>query len=504
MTQWFRRWLWLVCAAGALTGCPHGVPAGGNFSPADAKAAADVGGVAGPDAAADAAPGDVPVTADAANAELPVVQTDVVTADAKTGFDACGCASDSNCSGVALGTCQVAKCGAGCKCTVGVAPDGSACGGGFVCQSGKCLAAPTPGPWAKSVAAGGSHSCALHPGGTVSCWGSSWQGQLGNGSTDVDSPVPVPVGVLGPVTQLVAGSTHSCALHSGGKVSCWGDRFNGQTGSGSNSGYATVPELAGTMADVLSIAAGTNSSFAVRNGATAWGWGNGNGGQLLQDTLASQSDPVQLASMLDVKSVCGGDHHACALHDNGTVECWGRNTDGQVGHGTTGQNEIVKAGLVDGVSGIANIACGHVNTCAWDDAGTVWCWGSNISGQLLTGNYGTSPVNAPLQLQGLVSVSALAAGQTHACALGKSGDIACWGDNAHGQCGGSSGGDAYKPITISLGGKATAVSAGTQHTCAVREDGAVLCWGSNSSGQLGNAGKDDSATPVLVVGSAGK
>jgi len=484
------------------TGCPQGVPTGGVFATFDAKATVDSGNVSGPDSTVDVPPADGPMpTQDAILAEFPLVQKDAVAADAPAGFDAgCDCNTDADCSGIAVATCQIAQCKA-CTCNVALAKAGTPCGTGLTCQAGQCLAAPKPGPWAKTVAAGGHHTCALHPDGGVSCWGSSSQGQLGNGSSSGSSNVPVAVAVLSSVSQLVTGSSHACALHSGGKVSCWGDRFNGQIGSGDKDGYAVVPEAAGTMSDALFVATGAYFSLAVRKGATLWGWGNGNGGQLLQDSLTSKSDPVQLKPILDVQSTCGGDRHACALHGDGSVACWGRNTDGQVGHGDTGQNEIIAAGTVVGLPKVIGIACGYVNTCAWDGAGKAWCWGSNISGQLATGNYGTSPVNAPVQMPASVSIAALACGQSHVCALGLGGEVACWGDNEHGQSGAAGNGDVYKANPVDLGGKANALAAGTQHSCAVRADGAVLCWGANTSGQLGNAGKDDSAAAVVVVGS---
>lgn len=55
--------------------------------------------------------------------------------------------------------------------------------------------------------------------------------------------------VTGPnVTDIAAGSGHSCALRSNGQVLCWGSNDHGQLGIGTSS---TVGTSAGEMGDNL-------------------------------------------------------------------------------------------------------------------------------------------------------------------------------------------------------------------------------------------------------------
>jgi alpha-tubulin suppressor-like RCC1 family protein len=89
------------------------------------------------------------------------------------------------------------------------------------------------------IDAGFAHTCALLEDRTVRCWGSNLSGQLGDGTTDARlNPVSVlasgtagasPV-VLGGVTQIAAGDSHTCALLEDGTVRCWGRNVDGRLG----------------------------------------------------------------------------------------------------------------------------------------------------------------------------------------------------------------------------------------------------------------------------------
>ena len=57
------------------------------------------------------------------------------------------------------------------------------------------------------------------------------------------------------------------------------------------------------------------------------------------------------------------------------------------------------------------------------------------------------------------------------------------------------------PVAVAgLPGTVTAVAAGGAHTCALTATGAVFCWGDNSFGQLGNGSTALGLAPVAVVG----
>jgi alpha-tubulin suppressor-like RCC1 family protein len=71
------------------------------------------------------------------------------------------------------------------------------------------------------VVAGEEHACGLTDAGSVYCWGSNGNDQLGDG-TGLDSSIAVPVaGLESGVVQLAAGGFETCALLENGSAQCW-------------------------------------------------------------------------------------------------------------------------------------------------------------------------------------------------------------------------------------------------------------------------------------------
>ena len=84
---------------------------------------------------------------------------------------------------------------------------------------------------ATSVDAGNGHSCAIVNGG-LKCWGTNTDGQLGDG-TGQSSHTPVSVsGLSSGVLQVSAGSSQTCAVVNSSAISCWGSSDDGEVGNG--------------------------------------------------------------------------------------------------------------------------------------------------------------------------------------------------------------------------------------------------------------------------------
>jgi alpha-tubulin suppressor-like RCC1 family protein len=134
---------------------------------------------------------------------------------------------------------------AGSGYTCAVASDGRAyCwGANYYRQLGDATTGffrPTPGPAVPDVTfvsleAGLKHTCGVTGTGRVHCWGANHVGQLGNSMASEYGPTAVaPVPHAQAFTMVTAGANHSCGLTSGGALYCWGSNFDGQLGDGSS------------------------------------------------------------------------------------------------------------------------------------------------------------------------------------------------------------------------------------------------------------------------------
>ncbi|HEY6560743.1 MAG TPA: hypothetical protein VI072_25875 [Polyangiaceae bacterium] len=306
-------------------------------------------------------------------------------------------------------------------------------------------------------------TCAVLSSGALRCWGLNSWGELGyghNAENIGDDELPSTAGdalVGGTVVRVAVGHNHVCAQLSAGNVRCWG--------YGAAIGHAT--------SDFIGDDEPPSSAGDVNVGGTV----------------------VQLVS---------GSSHVCALLNTGKVRCWGYNGLGQLGYGHTndiGDNEFPSsAGDVNVGGNPVQLTAGSAHTCALLDTGNVRCWGANAYGQLGHGHTNIIGDGELPAAAGDVPVGGrvvqIEAGGEHTCAVLDTGGVRCWGKNAWGALGyghTNSIGDDELPSAVgdvSVGGSVTQVAAGEFHTCALLTTGRVKCWGSGVNGLMGHAARD--------------
>jgi alpha-tubulin suppressor-like RCC1 family protein len=220
----------------------------------------------------------------------------------------------------------------------------------------------TTGPF-RDLSAFGQHTCAVRAGGVLECWGRNDAGEVGAPPTTTP-PYWATATYPGPFTRVAAGSQHTCAVRTDGSVSCWG-----------NSSYnaTTVPP---SVANVSQLVAGSQLTCALHASSfTCWGrnsYGQINDAPSPAPTTGTRTGPFA--------QITAGISHVCALRsDDGNVVCWGNNQFGQVGGPVT--PTFPHYATVTHAGPFVHVGAGAQHTCAVRADGTVSCWGWNGQGQ---------------------------------------------------------------------------------------------------------------------------
>ena len=287
---------------------------------------------------------------------------------------------------------------------------------------------------ATAVSANSVQTCALTSAGGAVCWGWNYYGQVGDG-TKTDRPTPTPVtGLSSGVLAVATGNSHACALMSGGGVVCWGSNNVGQLGDGTTTDRLAPTPVTDLSSGVLAITVGTSHTCALTTGGAALCWGNNYYGRLGDGTTTNRPTPTPVSGLSsDVASIAAGAAHTCAVTTGGAAKCWGANSSGQLGDATT--TDRLTPTPVTGLSiDAASIAAGGSHTCALTTSGAAKCWGYNYAGQI--GDATTTNRLTPTPVSGLsIGVLSVAAGQAHTCAVTSGGAASCWGQNEYGAVG---------------------------------------------------------------------
>jgi alpha-tubulin suppressor-like RCC1 family protein len=346
---------------------------------------------------------------------------------------------------------------------------------------------------------GFNHSCAVLEDRTVTCWGSNYVGQLGQG-TETEYEGPGKVVGLRDVRSVTVGSTHTCALEHSGTVKCWGQSIG-------LSDQTSVPVKVENLSGVREISAGHNYNCAVINDGTVECWGITSGvpgplSPLSPHDHASIDVSTPIEGIENAIAVSSGWKHACAILADRTVKCWGDNTVGKLGNEWPASFEEWRSPeLVQGLVEVVAINAGVEHTCVTVQDGSAWCWGRNTSGKLGHGNYGVGP--GPVRVFGLSSASEVGVGNDHSCARLRGGTVSCWGSNFYGQLGtGDDINTQYTPVGLDLN-DVRQLSVGGSESCAVLWTGVIKCWGPSTHAQFGVEGQTQQNRPLTIPGIGG-
>lgn len=361
------------------------------------------------------------------------------------------------------------------------------------------LAAETPhqitGAW-QTVDLGDSATCAITTGGELSCWGVCGEGQLGR----VDGCALPAVVDAREYVDVSVGAGQTCVIDAGGELSCMGTNLFGELGA--KGGVASVELLPVEHGAWTKVVTGTRVTCGLRAGNEAWCWGDNRFGQLGDGGGGDELEPVEIDPG-PFDAVFSGSANGCALRA-GTLWCWGANGFGQLGDGTVFERR--RPVQIGTDADWKTIAITRTHACGIRDNGTLWCWGHNADKQLGIG--GNLDAHVPTQVGSETGWTEVAVADDNACGI-LDGFLYCWGrlrssmpeqelDQPVSSL--TASGGVFSVFDPALGGSLifgpfqslmmeelqpwTVVGRGLNHSCGLIGS-ELWCYGFNSEGQLG-------------------
>jgi alpha-tubulin suppressor-like RCC1 family protein len=236
-----------------------------------------------------------------------------------------------------------------------------------------------------AIAAGDRHTCAAGFDGRVWCWGAD---DLGQSATGGDRDVPAAAleratTQIADAVRLAAGATHTCAIKRDGSLWCWGSHADGELGDGSIAPSSPPVQVAALGTRVRAVAAGDRFTCALDGDGAVWCWGRNDVGQSAPTAPGRVAIPTRVP-LPRATAIAAGTAHACARLVGGGVRCWGEATRGRLGAGEidgAGPSAVVEGG--GDLVGAVVLAGGGAHGCAAHADG-IFCWGANDASQLAT------------------------------------------------------------------------------------------------------------------------
>lgn len=241
---------------------------------------------------------------------------------------------------------------------------------------------------ATDIAVGEGHMFALTSSGSVLSWGRGASGQLGDGTT-TDRGTPAAVLGINDAVKLMAGPSNGWVLRSDGSVWAWGFNHVGQLGNGQQvAAPSPTPSQVVNVSNATDLVCSNWSCIAQLQDGSLVGWGSSGFGQLGDGSTTEHPTPTSaFVGVSNVVKLAAGAETIYALLSDGTVRASGRNIWGQAGDGTTANPLFPQA--VSGLQNVTSIVGTGNNAFAVLQDGTLMGWGANNGGGVGSGTYGT-------------------------------------------------------------------------------------------------------------------
>lgn len=304
------------------------------------------------------------------------------------------------------------------------------------------------------VVAGRDHSCALTESGDVWCWGYNSFGQLGTGGRS--STTPVRVTMLSSVVQITARDFTTCALTTPGELFCWGRNAEGELGVGDRVARYEPKQVAFPAGvRITQVSAGTRHTCAVSTLGELWCWGAATGSRLGVFDGVRSVTPLKITADVGTTklvSVAAGWAATCTVNTAGDAYCFGTNSYGGLGDGRFSETPIPSLVVMPRGVTVRGPIDMNEHFCMIGSDDKAYCFGRNDLRQAaaidqLSVMWATAVNTSITGSAGIGDgVQAISVGTTHTCAMLRSGAVTCWGSNDAGQLGDGNSSPAQPPV----------------------------------------------------------
>jgi alpha-tubulin suppressor-like RCC1 family protein len=327
--------------------------------------------------------------------------------------------------------------------------------------------------WSR-VAAGDNHTCAIKTNGELYCWGRNYSGQLGLGNF-LDVVQPTRVGSDSDWVEVSASENGTCAIKQDGRGLCWGANYTGQLGSLTVSlADAPTPIPVSATTALRAITGNADTQCAQSELGQVLCWGSNDSGILGRGVLPRQETMTLIDDQFDyiATTQLGG----CGLA-SGSLLCWGST---QTNGDPAGLPRVTPTAVTADTDWThVTVSTQHAGHACGIRAGSLYCWGNNSSGQLGTGDTTSSLVPVQVTVTGVVGWKHVSAGVLATCAVTTNGSLYCWGSNVYGQLGVGDTEPRLLPTQVALSNWDT-VEMGNYRVGARGSNGTFYYWGVNA------------------------
>jgi alpha-tubulin suppressor-like RCC1 family protein len=318
--------------------------------------------------------------------------------------------------------------------------------------------------WEK-IDGGSEHFGAIKNDGSIYFWGKNAEGQVGDESTTPRS-IPIQIGLGGKWIYLSLGDNFSSALKSS---------ITATVTPSFTASVTPSPTPSSSVTPTPSISASASPTPSISNSPT------------ITPSVTPSPTPSPSPSMSPTPTPTG-------FNSGSSLFVWGEGTGNNIGDGLRINRSSITQTYYK-TNDWALVECGDIFNGAIKYNGTIWTWGSNVSGDCGLG-YTSLDVSIPTQIgtdTNWLMLSINYGGQ----AIKTNNTLWSWGINSNGESG--LGDTVVRSSPAQIIGNWSYVSRGNSAVGAIRTNGTLWLWGANESGQLGNNTSVNSSSPVQEI-----